>query len=73
MSKDFSALLPDGSSFTFWEKENTYQTVLYVDSTNKEEIEKQDGSAKHPFATISQAADVACPGTKVRIHAGVYR
>ncbi|MDO4512689.1 MAG: right-handed parallel beta-helix repeat-containing protein [Lachnospiraceae bacterium] len=73
MNKDFSALLPDGSSFTFWEKENTYQTVLYVDSTNKEEIEKQDGSAKHPFATISQAADVACPGTKVRIHAGVYR
>lgn len=32
-----------------------------------------DGSAQHPFKTISQAADVAMPGDQVIVAPGIYR
>src|SRR4029077_12334717 len=32
-----------------------------------------DGSERHPFRTISRAAEVAQPGETVVVHGGVYR
>lgn len=69
---DKTALLPDGKMFDFWEKETDYGTVLFVDSKTTD-ILSSDGSEEHPFKTINEAAKIAVPGTKIRIHAGVYR
>jgi hypothetical protein len=33
----------------------------------------EDGTAEHPFRTISSAAHVAQPGDTITVHAGVYR
>lgn len=71
MGKDTTALLPDGSSFEFWERESIIEKVLYVDAGSIDNIE--DGSAEHPYHTISGAAKVAEPATQILIHAGTYR
>ena len=73
MKKDLTAILPNGKSFAFWEKECTYRKTLYVDCNNPKAGDDNDGSAKAPFATINAAAKVATPGTRIRIHAGTYR
>ena len=73
MKNDPSAVLPDGSSFAFWEKECPYDRVLYVDGSSNAASDRNDGSAAHPFQTIQRAADEAAPCTLVRIHAGLYR
>lgn len=70
MKKDDT--LADRSLFSFWEKENRYEKTLYVDGGVKAD-DKADGSREHPFRTIQEAADIATPGTKVLIAAGVYR
>ena len=69
--KDLSAVLPDGNSFHFWEKPQNYTQTIYVDQNSESEI--QDGSPLHPYKTISQAADLAVPGTHVVIRTGNYR
>lgn len=76
MGRDTTALLPNGEMFGFWERENHYDRILYVDGKAVGEgytQDAEDGSEAHPYHTISQAAKVAGPGTCVRIHAGVYR
>lgn len=73
MDRDITELLPDGRVFDFWEKDNEYRRILYVDGSYGGENGPEDGSAKAPFSTISQAAALATPGTQVLIHAGVYR
>ncbi len=73
MGKDLQAILPDGSSFEFWERECHYGRTLYVDGGNPCASDENDGSAEKPFKTINRAAGEAGPGTRVRIHAGVYR
>ena len=73
MEKDLSALLPDGSSFEFWEKEPVWERELYVDANDPSASDENDGSAAAPFRTIGRAAALAEPGTRVRIHAGLYR
>ncbi len=73
MKPDLSAILPDGSLFPFWEKECDYPQTLYVSTEDPAASDSGDGSEKHPFKTIQRAADLAGPGTKVRIHTGLYR
>ena len=68
---EVSGLLPDGTLFSFWEKETVYTKELHVSASAGED--GADGSAEHPFRRIQQAADIAEPGTKVLIHGGVYR
>lgn len=68
--QDLTAILPNGQSFVFWETEAVYDRELYVDAAV---AETGDGSAEKPFRTINEAAAIATPGTKVRIHAGIYR
>ena len=69
--KDLSAILPNGDSFCFWEKPQNYTQTIYVDQNS--ESETQDGSPLHPYKTISQAAELAVPGTHVVIRTGNYR
>ena len=69
-NQDLSAILPDGTSFEFWEEDCTYTRELHV---NCAAPENGDGSAEHPFQTINAAARLAAPGTRVLIHPGVYR
>ena len=73
MEKDYSAILPDGSSFRFWEKETVWQRELFVSADDPAASDENDGSESAPFRTIGRAAAEAAPGTRVRIHAGLYR
>ncbi len=71
--KDLSALLPDGNSFEFWEKETRWIQNLHVDCRAANASDENDGSAEAPFRTIGRAAAEAGPGTRVLIHGGIYR
>ncbi len=73
MNKDLSSLLPDGSSFEFWERDPVWTRDLHVDANDPKASDRNDGSASAPFRTISRAAELAEPGTRVLIHAGLYR
>ena len=63
MGRDTTALLPNGEMFGFWERENHYDRILYVDGKAVGEGYTQD----------AEEGSGAGPGTCVRIHAGVYR
>ena len=73
MRQDSSALLPDGRSFDFWEKETAWTQELHVAASDPAASDENDGSAGAPFRTIGRAAAEAVPGTRVLIHAGLYR
>ena len=73
MKQDLSALLPDGNSFEFWEKETVWTREIHVSASDPAASDDNDGSAAHPFRTINRAAAEAEPGTRVLIHAGLYR
>ena len=66
-----SALLPDGRTFDFWEKETVWTRELHVNANDPAASDDNDGSAAKPFRTISRAAALAEPGTRVLIHAGL--
>jgi len=65
--------LPDGQPFAFWDDRTVYTRELHVSSHHPNASDRNDGSEALPFRTIGAAVRVATPGTKVRIHAGVYR
>ena len=73
VTKDFSSLLPDGRRFDFWEREQVFDREFFVDGTDPAASDDNDGSQAAPFKTIGRAAREAGPGTRVRIHAGLYR
>ena len=70
---DLTVLLPNENEFAFWEDETIYTKTLYVDCNAKRNNSEGDGSLDHPFRSINEAASIAEPGTKIRIHGGVYR
>ncbi|MCR5249206.1 MAG: right-handed parallel beta-helix repeat-containing protein [Lachnospiraceae bacterium] len=71
--QDLTAILPDGTSFDFWEKECTYDRTLYVSCEDPKASDDNDGSEAAPFRTLDRAAREATPGTKVLIRCGIYR
>ena len=73
MSKNLNAILPDGTSFAFWEKECHWQKTLYVACNDPAATDEGGGSEAVPYKTISAAAKAATPGTRIRIKAGLYR
>ena len=73
MRKDPSSILPDGQRYEFWEKEPVWERELFVSNTDPRASDENDGSEGRPFRTIGRAAAEAAPGTRVRIHAGIYR
>ena len=56
---DFSALLPDGRSFDFWEREPVWDKELFVSCTDPAASDENDGSPAAPFRTIGRAAKEA--------------
>ena len=73
MNKDYSAQLPNGDFFPFWDDITEYTQVLYVDQKHPEASDSNPGTAEQPFKTINAAAKIAAPRTKVLIKAGEYR
>lgn len=73
MNQDVTLRLPDGRDFPLWEKEQTYNRELHVDTNHFAASDENDGTLEHPFKTINAAASIAIPGTRVCIHGGVYR
>ena len=73
MEGDAQDRLPGGQRFVFWEREQTYRREYHVNPMSPAASDENDGSAEHPFQTIQSAADVAGPGSCVKIHGGVYR
>jgi hypothetical protein len=73
MKTDCSAILPDGRPFEFWEKKTAWTRELHVNMNHPSASDTNDGSAAAPFRTIGRAAMEAGPGTRVLIHAGLYR
>ena len=71
--EDFSAQLPNGRMFAFWETGQKYDREIHVDNGNPRASDQNDGTISQPFKTINAAAQVATPGTRVLIHAGTYR
>ncbi len=70
---DFSAQLPNGEMFTFWEVQQEYDREIHVDNKNPRASDQNEGTISQPFKTINAAAQAATPGTRVLIHAGTYR
>ncbi len=70
---DFTAQLPDGTMFEFWEREPKFDKEIHVNIQHSNASDDNDGSLDNPFKTINAAAQMAEPGTKVLIHGGVYR
>ena len=61
---DRSAILPDGSSFDFWERPCAFDRELIVDGAADNACDDNDGSAAHPLKTINAAARLAVPGIR---------
>ena len=70
---DSSSILPDGRSYEFWETDPVWEKELFVNGSDPAASDDNDGSEGAPLRTISRAAQLATPGTRVRIHAGIYR
>jgi len=68
-----STLLPDGTTFPFWEDRTSYRDVYHVAATHPWAADANPGTADEPWKTIGRAAEVLQPGQKVVVHAGVYR
>lgn len=66
-------LIAEGKRFAFWETEKTYARTIFVDGQAPSASDDNDGSEERPLKTISRAAELAQPGTKVVIAGGVYR
>ena len=71
-AKDLTAVLPDGELFEFWERDQVYDRELHVSAAEGCDA-TGDGSREKPFKSINAAAALSAPGTKIVIHAGVYR
>ncbi len=70
---DTSARLPDGTMYEFWEQPCRWDRELIVDGGAPNADDGNDGTAAAPLKTINAAAQRATPGTRVRVHAGLYR
>lgn len=70
---DYSAQLPNGQMFDFWEIPQQYDRELHVSNQHPMASDTNDGTAERPFKTINAAARIATPGTRVLIHGGTYR
>lgn len=71
--KDYTAQLPNGEMFEFWEIPQEYDRDIHVNNQHPQASDTNDGTPERPFQTINAAAQIATPGTRVLIHGGVYR
>ncbi len=72
-ARDFTAQLPNGQMFAFWETQQEYDREIHVDNQHSRASDANEGAIASPLKTINAAARAAPPGTRVLIHAGTYR
>jgi hypothetical protein len=65
--------LPDGTVFETWEKPLTFERTYRVAQQASAASDKNDGTERRPWKTISHAAEVLRPGERVIVRTGVYR
>jgi len=65
--------LANGIVFPNWEKKQVFLHTYYVDGNNPSASDGNQGTADHPFKTISKAAEIMEPGDRVIIREGEYR
>lgn len=70
---DKMAILPNGSTFSFWEVPEKYERELHVNGSHPKADDTNEGTLEKPFRTINAAAQLAEAGTRIWIHAGEYR
>ena len=66
-------IMPDGTSFRFWDDATSYGRAYHVAQGHPAAADDNDGTERHPFATVGRAAEALQPGEKVIVHEGVYR
>lgn len=66
-------LLPNGERFAFWDCATAFDATLHVNAAHPAAGDDQPGTDDAPLRSIGAAAARATPGTRVLIHAGVYR
>jgi alpha-N-arabinofuranosidase len=66
-------LMPDGTVFRIWSDATNYSKTYHVNQGHPRASDENPGTEDLPFRTINRAAQVAGPGERVWIHAGVYR
>jgi hypothetical protein len=66
-------VLPDGSTFAFWDCATMFAKVYHVAQGHPRASDDGPGTEEVPFRTINRAAQVLQPGQRVLIGAGVYR
>lgn len=70
---DPSVFKPGGQEFRFWQNQTVYTRTYHVDGHSLKASDENPGTADLPFKTINRAAEVARPGERVLVHAGLYR
>ena len=65
--------LPDGTPVASWEQTQQFSKTYYVDQKNPKASDANPGTAERPFSTINHAAQLAKPGERVIVKAGLYR
>ncbi len=65
--------LPDGTDFQTWEQPFTFRRTYHVAQQHPAASDNNRGTAEAPWRTISKAAQVLRPGSRVIVHAGIYR
>ncbi len=66
-------LLPDGTEFKTWECPPSFSRTLYVDQAHPRASDENPGTEEQPLRSINRAAQMAMPGGRVVVAAGVYR
>ena len=66
-------LLPDGTSFRFWDCRTSFTRTYHVDCGHPRACDDNPGTAEQPLRTIGRAAELLQPGERVLIGTGVYR
>ncbi len=65
--------MPDGTTFRAWSDATNYSKTYHVNRNHPKASDENPGTEDLPFRTINHAAQLAGPGERVWIHAGVYR
>jgi hypothetical protein len=64
---------PDWADYPVWSDETSYTRTYHVAQRHPAADDRNDGTAASPLASIQAAVDLAGPGERVLVHAGLYR
>jgi hypothetical protein len=73
IKENYFDVLPDGSTFEFWDLDTEFKKTYHVAHGNLAASDENPGTQECPFLTIDRAAELLQPGERVLIHDGIYR